>query len=52
MSNCQMLVEPFQPSKGDGETYNVLIFFRIMGHLRDCNRATNLLIVLSGAFSS
>jgi hypothetical protein len=50
MSNYILLVEPFGPSKGDGETYNVLVFFRIMGYLRDCDRAADLLIVLGGAW--
>lgn len=41
-----MLVGSCKAPKGDDETYNVLIFFRIVGDFRNCDGTANIVIVL------
>lgn len=46
MSNYHRSVEPSQASRGDEETYNILVLLGIMGYLGDSNCAADLLAVL------
>ena len=49
MSNYGRSVGPYQTSKGDEETYNILVLLSVMGYLGDSDRAADVLIVLGCA---
>jgi len=40
-----VLVEPYKAPMGDEETYNILVFCRVMSHFRDCDSTTDIFII-------